>query len=131
MAEFVYDHIHLRSPDPEGTGKWYENMFGATIIRTPRDGGPDRVDLNLDGLMVFIAGPPDSGTIPDGTSDPHYGLGPLRPPSREPRPDRRHHEVQGRPVSPWSRCNSAPTSSWPSFGHPTVCALSCLNGMAA
>ena len=74
MAEFVYDHIHVRSPDPEGTGKWYENMFGATIIRTPRDGGPDRVDLNLDGLMVFIAGPPDSGTIPDGTSDPHYGL---------------------------------------------------------
>ena len=36
--------------------------------------GPDRVDLNLDGLMVFIAGPPDTGTIPDGTPDPHYGL---------------------------------------------------------
>ena len=74
MPDFVYDHIHLRSPDPEATGKWYENMFGATIIRTPRDGGPDRIDLNLDGLMVFIAGPPDEGTIPDGIHEPHYGL---------------------------------------------------------
>ena len=34
MPDFVYDHIHVRSPDPEGTGKWYENMFGATIIQT-------------------------------------------------------------------------------------------------
>lgn len=74
MAEFTYDHIHLRSPDPEGTGHWYENMFEATIVRTSRPGVPDRIDLNLDGLMVFIAGPPDTGTIPSGLNDPHYGL---------------------------------------------------------
>jgi catechol 2,3-dioxygenase-like lactoylglutathione lyase family enzyme len=31
MAKFTYDHIHLRSPDPEATARWYERMFGAEI----------------------------------------------------------------------------------------------------
>ena len=29
MAKFTYDHIHLRSPDPERTAQYYERMFGA------------------------------------------------------------------------------------------------------
>ena len=74
MANFTYDHIHLRSPDPEKAAQFYEQMFGATIIRTPQAAGPDRIDLNLNGLMVFIAGPPASGSIPDELPDNHYGL---------------------------------------------------------
>ena len=32
MATFTYDHIHLRSPDPEATAHWYERMLGAQVI---------------------------------------------------------------------------------------------------
>jgi catechol 2,3-dioxygenase-like lactoylglutathione lyase family enzyme len=32
MTEFSYDHVHLRSPDPEATARYYERMFGAEII---------------------------------------------------------------------------------------------------
>jgi lactoylglutathione lyase len=54
MASFTFEHIHLRSPNPEETAKFYETMFGATIIRSAPQGKP-RVDLDLCGATVFIA----------------------------------------------------------------------------
>ena len=36
MTEFAYDHVHLRSPDPDETARYYERMFGAELpeVRT-------------------------------------------------------------------------------------------------
>ncbi len=78
MAKFTYDHIHLRSPDPEATASYYERMFGAEVIRTMQGGKP-RIDLKLGGANIFIA-PVASG---DGVNPPpvtpyqgldHFGL---------------------------------------------------------
>jgi catechol 2,3-dioxygenase-like lactoylglutathione lyase family enzyme len=75
---FTYDHIHLRSPDPEATAQYYERMFGAKVLRSMQDGKP-RIDLKLGGVDVFIA-PVTSG---DGVNPPplspyqgldHFGL---------------------------------------------------------
>lgn len=55
MAGFTYDHVHLRSPDPEATARYYERMFGAEIIRSKQSDGRQRIDLNLGGMTVFIA----------------------------------------------------------------------------
>ena len=54
MAKFTYDHIHLRSPDPEATASYYERMFGAEVIRTMQGDKP-RIDLKLGGANIFIA----------------------------------------------------------------------------
>jgi lactoylglutathione lyase len=54
MAKFTYDHIHLRSPDPEATAQYYQQMFGAEVIRTMQQGQP-RIDLKLGGADIFIA----------------------------------------------------------------------------
>jgi len=68
MAKVQFEHIHLRSPDPEATAKFYADMFGAEIIRSA-PGGKPRIDLDLGGQAIFIAevqpgdkvgGPPDS-----------------------------------------------------------------------
>ena len=73
MATFKFDHIHLRSPDPEETAAFYERMFGATINRTTKGGKP-RVDLDLCGQMVFIAPvAPEDGTAAAPQS-PYQGL---------------------------------------------------------
>jgi catechol 2,3-dioxygenase-like lactoylglutathione lyase family enzyme len=78
MATFTYDHIHLRSPNPEATAQYYEKMFGAEILRSVEQGKP-RIDLKLGGAKVFIA-PVTSG---DGVNAPpttpyqgldHFGL---------------------------------------------------------
>jgi lactoylglutathione lyase len=29
MPNYTWDHIHLRSPDPEATAAWFERMLGA------------------------------------------------------------------------------------------------------
>ena len=55
MSAFTYDHVHLRSPDPDETARYYERMFGAEIIRSVQSDGRERIDLNLGGLTVFIA----------------------------------------------------------------------------
>ena len=49
MAKFGWDHIHLRSPDPEATAKWYEQMLGAEVSRTMQQGKP-RIDLKSKGV---------------------------------------------------------------------------------
>ena len=51
MTAFTYDHIHLRSPDAEATARWYEEMFGAEIIRSVQSDGRPRLDLNLGDLL--------------------------------------------------------------------------------
>ena len=78
MANFGWDHIHLRSKDPEATAKWYEQMLGAQVIRTMQQGQP-RIALKVGGANVFIA----QVTAGDGVNPPpvtpyqgldHFGL---------------------------------------------------------
>ena len=73
MAKFTYDHIHLRSPDPEKTAAFYERMFGAEIVRSMQQGKP-RIDLKLGGANIFIAPvAPGDGVNPPPTT-PYQGL---------------------------------------------------------
>lgn len=61
MTEFRYDHVHLRSPDPDETARYYERMFGAEIIKSIMSNGLPRTDIRLGGQMFFIAQvPPDA-----------------------------------------------------------------------
>ena len=50
MPIVTWDHVHLRSPDPEATAARLENILGGVIIR-----GPGRIDVKLGGANVFIA----------------------------------------------------------------------------
>jgi lactoylglutathione lyase len=73
MAGFTWDHIHLRSPNPEATAAFYERMFGAEVIRTMQQGKP-RIDLKVGGANVFILPVvPGDKTNPPPTS-PYQGL---------------------------------------------------------
>jgi len=74
MTAFTYDHIHLRSPDVEATARWYENMFGAEIIRSVQSDGRPRLDLNLGGVAVFIAQVPPEQAVAAPPEPPYLGL---------------------------------------------------------
>jgi lactoylglutathione lyase len=74
MPTVTWDHIHLRSPDPEATAAWLVDILGGEIVR-----GPGRIDVKLGGANVFIA-PVAAG---DGVNTPpvtpyqgldHFGL---------------------------------------------------------
>ncbi len=73
MPQFTYDHIHLRSPNPEATAQFYQRMFGAEVLRSMQQGKP-RIDLKLGGANIFIApvAPGDGVNAPPTT--PYQGL---------------------------------------------------------
>ena len=73
MTSFTFDHMHIRSPNPEATAQWFERMLGAEVIRSMQEGKP-RIDLKLGGANIFIAeAGPGSGVNPAPTT-PYHGL---------------------------------------------------------
>jgi lactoylglutathione lyase len=78
LAKYTWDHIHLRTADPEAMAKWFEEKLGAEVIRTMQQGKP-RIDLRLGGASIFIApvangdGTNAAPTIPYRGLD-HFGL---------------------------------------------------------
>jgi lactoylglutathione lyase len=73
MSSFTFEHIHLRSPDPEATAAFYEKMFDAEIIRTDQGGKP-RIDMNVGGCKVFIAKVTPGDGVGDPPATPYQGL---------------------------------------------------------
>jgi lactoylglutathione lyase len=73
MTEFTYDHIHLRSPNPEATAQYYEKMFGAEILRSIEQGKP-RIDLKLGGAKIFIAPVTSGDGVNPAPTTPYQGL---------------------------------------------------------
>jgi lactoylglutathione lyase len=69
MPIVTWDHVHLRSPDPEATATWLQDILGGVIIR-----GSGRIDVKLGGANVFIAQvePGDGVNSPPAT--PYQGL---------------------------------------------------------
>ena len=54
MIKYTYDHIHLRSREPMETARYFERMFGAKIIESIQTDGHPRIDLDINGLAIFI-----------------------------------------------------------------------------
>ena len=73
MAKFTWDHVHLRSPNPEATAAFFERMFGAEIIRTMQQGKP-RIDMKVGGADVFIAEVAPDGKVNPPPRTPYQGL---------------------------------------------------------
>lgn len=73
MPAMNWDHIHLRSPDPETTAQWFERMLGAEVIRSTQDGKP-RIDLKLGGAKIFIAKVGAGDGVNPAPTTPYQGL---------------------------------------------------------
>ena len=73
MTKYTWDHIHLRSTNPEATAAWYERMLGAEVIRTTQEGKP-RIDLKIGGADVFIAPVTPGDGVNSPPTTPYQGL---------------------------------------------------------
>jgi lactoylglutathione lyase len=74
MPVYSYDHIHLRSRDPMVTAQYYQKMFDAKIVESIQSDGQPRIDLDINGLTVFLARVPADAKIGEAPVDPHLGL---------------------------------------------------------
>src|SRR5207244_5560665 len=71
---YTYDHIHLRTKNPQATIEYYQKMFDATPVAYVQSNGKPRVDLDLNGLTIFIAEVPAAATLPTAPAEPYIGL---------------------------------------------------------
>ena len=55
MVTYTYDHIHIRSREPMETAQYFNKMFGAQILESVQTDGQSRVDIDINGLIVFLA----------------------------------------------------------------------------
>lgn len=74
MPKYTYDHIHLRTREPRGMAEYFEKIFDAKVVESVQSDGVPRIDLDIDGLMVFIAEVPAGTEIPSSPAEPHTGL---------------------------------------------------------
>ena len=61
---YVFDHVHLRSRDPEVAAQYYREVFGAIIHESIQLDGSRRFDVELGGMKLFIA-PSDADSRDD------------------------------------------------------------------
>ena len=73
MPKFTWDHVHLRTTDPEAMAQWFERMLGAEVIRTMQGGAP-RIDLKLGGANIFIASVKAGDGVNAPPATPYRGL---------------------------------------------------------
>ena len=74
MPKYTYDHIHLRTKNPEEMAAYFEKIFDAKVIHSVQSDGFVRTDLDIDGLMVFVATVPEEENMDSSPRDPHLGL---------------------------------------------------------
>jgi lactoylglutathione lyase len=73
MAKFTWDHIHLRTGNPEAMAAWFEKMLGAEVLRSTQEGKP-RIDLKLGAANIFIAPVASGDAVNAAPTIPYRGL---------------------------------------------------------
>ena len=79
MCDYHYDHVHLRSSDPDATAQFFETMFCAEVTRGVYPSGTlypgqQRITMRLGGQTVLIAPPHPHEATAMAPPFPHYGL---------------------------------------------------------
>ena len=79
MRDYRFDHVHLRSPDPDATAKFFETMFGAEAKRDIYPSGTlypgqMRVSLTVGGQKILIAPRHPDAPMTAAPAFPYYGL---------------------------------------------------------
>ena len=79
MRSYIYDHVHLRSSDPDATARFFETMFQAEVTRSVYPPGTlypgqMRVTMKVGGQKVLIAPPHPHHSTAGAPRFPYYGL---------------------------------------------------------
>jgi lactoylglutathione lyase len=75
-VSYKFNHVHLKSPDPEKTAKWYVDAFGFEIFGDDVRPFGDRFIRcrTSDGVVVNISNARSGEEMGPGDSDAHWGL---------------------------------------------------------
>ena len=71
---YHFEHVHILSRDPKATAQYFHKMFDAKIIEGVEPDGKPRIDVEMNGLLIFIfpVGPEEN--LPVGPAGRYIGL---------------------------------------------------------
>jgi len=67
--QLTWDHVHIRTPDPEATARWFAETLGAEIVPSPA-----RIDVRLGGNSIFLTPVSAGDGINPAPVTPYQGL---------------------------------------------------------
>lgn len=67
--QLTWDHVHIRTPDPDATAQWFADMLGAEIVPSPT-----RIDVRLGGNSIFLTPVSAGDGINPAPVTPYQGL---------------------------------------------------------
>lgn len=67
--QLTWDHVHIRTPDPDATARWFAEMLGAEIVPSPA-----RIDVRLGGNSIFLTPVSAGDGINPAPVTPYQGL---------------------------------------------------------
>ena len=70
---YHFDHVHIVSKDPKTVANYLHTMFDAKVIETVQDGKP-RIDLDLNGLTIFLFRAAPDDNLPACSPGRYLGL---------------------------------------------------------
>ena len=72
---FIYNHLHFRSEDPDNAAKFYCDNFGAVITSERPMSTTKSIQLSLNSQhLMTISGRAEGEDPVPGSTDPRYGL---------------------------------------------------------
>lgn len=71
---YHFDHVHILSRDPKATAQYFHKMFDAKIIESTEANGKPRVDVEMNGLFIFIFPVGPGENLPTGPDGRYIGL---------------------------------------------------------
>tara|TARA_B100001013_G_scaffold36450_1_gene19597 strand:- start:63 stop:464 length:402 start_codon:yes stop_codon:yes gene_type:complete len=73
---YEFNHVHLKSPNPEVTANWYVQAFNFRILSDAVRPVGDRFIRcqTADGTAVNISGARTNENLGDGNADAHWGI---------------------------------------------------------
>jgi lactoylglutathione lyase len=74
MGKYKFYHIHLLSRNPRAAADYYKKMFDAEIIESVQSDGKNRIDLDIDGVKIFILPAPTDEAMPEAPGEYYIGL---------------------------------------------------------
>jgi len=74
MAQYVFHHLHLLSPDPMAAGRFYQTMFYAEIMESKGANGLPRCNMTINGQTILIS-TADDRIEGSPAAGPHSSLG--------------------------------------------------------
>lgn len=75
MPRYMYDHVHLISPNPVKAAEFYEQAFGATRVAVGQyPTGGTRVELRIAGTRLLIRTPVNASCVAEDAPGTRHGL---------------------------------------------------------